>query len=150
APASVLHLIKAMADRGYNVGTIPQDSNQLIHDLIDRCSYDQTLISQDQYRQALGKVSGKEYLNWFAQLPRQLQDKIVEQWGPPPGEAYIFNKQLIVAGIESGNLVFVLQPPRGYGMDPNAIYHQPDLPPTHHYCAMYQWLSKIWAADAIV
>src|SRR5688572_31102769 len=32
-----------------------------------------------------------------------------------------------------GNALVALQPPRGYGMNPDAIYHTPDLPPTHHY-----------------
>ena len=35
-------------------------------------------------------------------------------------------------------------------MDPNAIYHQPDLPPPHHYHALYRWLRDEWLADAIV
>ena len=39
-----------------------------------------------------------------------------------------------------GNALIALQPPRGYGMNPDAIYHTPDLPPTHHYAAFYRWL----------
>ena len=49
-----------------------------------------------------------------------------------------------------GNVFVALQPPRGYGMDPNAIYHQPDLPPPHNYYALYRWLRDVWRADAIV
>ncbi|MPZ21944.1 MAG: cobalt chelatase, partial [Luteitalea sp.] len=44
---------------------------------------------------------------------------------------------------------------RGYGMDPAAIYHMPDLPPPHPYVALYRWLTEPrerggWGADAIV
>ena len=51
--------------------------------------------------------------------------------------------------------MIALQPPRGYGIDPDAIYHTPDLPPTHHYTAFYRWLGTPqseggWGADAIV
>jgi cobaltochelatase CobN len=40
-------------------------------------------------------------------------------------------------------------------MDPDAIYHTPDLPPPHHYAAFYRWLAMPkddggWGADAIV
>ena len=35
-------------------------------------------------------------------------------------------------------------------MDPNLIYHQPDLPPPHNYYALYRWLKDVWRADAIV
>ena len=45
------------------------------------------------------------------------------------------------ATIDAGNALIALQPPRGYGMDPDAIYHTPDLPPTHHYTAFYRWLA---------
>ncbi len=49
-----------------------------------------------------------------------------------------------------GNALVALQPPRGYGMDPQAIYHRPDLPPPHYYVALYRWLRDVWGADAIV
>ena len=35
----------------------------------------------------------------------------------------------------------MIQPPRGFGENPIAIYHDPDLPPTHHYLAAYRWLA---------
>ena len=62
------------------------------------------------------------------------------QWGPPPGEAYVHDGAIALAGLAFGNVFVALQPPRGYGMDPNAIYHQPDLPPPHNYYALYRWL----------
>ena len=34
----------------------------------------------------------------------------------------------------------MIQPPRGFGENPIAIYHDPDLPPSHHYLAAYRWL----------
>jgi len=63
--------------------------------------------------------------------------------------AYLF------AALQFGQALVALQPPRGYGMNPDAIYHTPDLPPTHHYAAFYRWLATPleeggWAADAIV
>ena len=59
------------------------------------------------------------------------------------------------AALSFGNALVALQPPRGYGVDPDAIYHTPDLPPTHHYAAFYRWLAAPqsqggWGADAIV
>ena len=35
----------------------------------------------------------------------------------------------------------MVQPPRGFGENPVAIYHDPDLPPSHHYLAAYHWLA---------
>ncbi len=36
----------------------------------------------------------------------------------------------------------MVQPPRGFGANPVAIYHDPDLPPSHHYLAAYRWLRE--------
>ncbi|MDZ4265033.1 MAG: cobaltochelatase subunit CobN, partial [Mycobacterium sp.] len=44
----------------------------------------------------------------------------------------------------------LVQPPRGFGENPVAIYHDPDLPPSHHYLAAYRWLDKGFGADAVV
>jgi cobaltochelatase CobN len=150
APASLMTILQALKAQGYSIGELPDSSDQLIHNLIDRCSYDQTILTAEQCASAIGRVSAELYGQWFAELPQELQTKMQLQWGAPSGEAYIHDDHLIVAGLEFGNAIVILQPPRGYGMDPNAIYHQPDLPPTHHYYATYRWLKDYWLADAIV
>ena len=45
--------------------------------------------------------------------------------------------EFVVAGLSFGNVFVGIQPPRGFGENPIAIYHDPDLPPTHHYLAAY-------------
>ena len=49
-----------------------------------------------------------------------------------------------------GSVVLIVQPPRGFGENPVAIYHDPDLPPSHHYLAAYRWLDSVFGADAVV
>ena len=44
----------------------------------------------------------------------------------------------------------LIQPPRGFGENPVAIYHDPDLPPSHHYLATYRWLEEEFGAHAVV
>ncbi len=46
----------------------------------------------------------------------------------------------MLATINAGNVVLLIQPPRGFGENPIAIYHDPDLAPSHHYLAAYRWL----------
>ncbi len=150
APASLMRILQAMKAKGYDTGTVPESGTALIHELIDRCAYDNTYLSAEQLAQAVGKVSAELYQTWFNELPAQMQIKMVAQWGAAPGEAYVHDGQISLAGLELGNMFVALQPPRGYGMDPDAIYHQPDLPPTHHYYALYRWLRDVWKADAIV
>ena len=150
APASLMSILQAMQAQGYQLSNLPSNGTSLIHDLIDRCSYDNTYLSTEQLEQAVGRVSSKQYAKWFEELPCELQDKMTAQWGLAPGVAYVHDDHIALAGVDLGNALVVLQPPRGYGMDPDAIYHQPDLPPTHHYYALYHWLRETWQADAIV
>jgi cobaltochelatase CobN len=149
-PASLLRILTAMRQAGYRIDSLPPTGDALIHALIDRCSYDETFLTDEQLAQAAGRVSVEEYRRWFAELPSVQQRQMVEQWGAPPGTAFVHDGHLILAGLELGNAFIALQPPRGYGMDPAAIYHRPDLPPTHHYYALYRWLREVWRADAIV
>ena len=150
APASLMRLLDAMRAAGYRLGDLPESGTALIHELVDRCSYDNIYLTSEQLQHAVGRVPAPLYAKWFAQLPLVLQEKMQAQWGAAPGEAYVHDAHLVLAGLELGNAFIALQPPRGYGMDPDAIYHQPDLPPTHHYYALYRWLSEEWGADAIV
>jgi cobaltochelatase CobN len=150
APASLVRLLSAMRESGYRVEDLPPDGDALLHAVIDRCSYDETFLSSEQLAQATGRVSVERYQAWFDELPASQRQQMIEQWGPPPGEAYVHDGYIALAGLEMGNVFVALQPPRGYGMDPNAIYHRPDLPPPHNYYALYRWLRADWRVDAIV
>ncbi|MGH9205328.1 MAG: cobaltochelatase subunit CobN, partial [Acidimicrobiales bacterium] len=50
--------------------------------------------------------------------------------------------EIVIAAMQAGNVVLMVQPPRGFSENPVAIYHDPDLPPSHHYLAAYQWLGR--------
>jgi cobaltochelatase CobN len=150
APASLMTVLRAMQEAGYRVSDLPESGDALIHALIDRGCYDLDHLTAAQCDTAMSKVSAGRYAGWFAELPVSLRDRMQAQWGPPPGAAYVHDGRLILAGLEFDNAIVTLQPPRGYGMDRNAIYHQPDLPPTHHYYALYRWLRDDWGAHAIV
>ena len=56
----------------------------------------------------------------------------------------------MLASLQFGNVLLMIQPPRGFGENPVAIYHDPDLPPSHHYLAAYRWLDQVFGADAVV
>jgi cobaltochelatase CobN len=150
APASLLRILAAMRQAGYSVGPLPPDGDALIQAIIDRCCYDETFLTAEQLTNAAARVPIEQYQRWFGELPEGQRKRLAEQWGPPPGEAYVHDGHVALAGLELGNALVVLQPPRGYGMDPDAIYHQPDLPPTHNYHALYRWLRDEWRADAVV
>ena len=149
-PASVVKILQALREAGYTVGDFPKDGDQLVHDLIDRCGQDTEFLTAEQMRDAVGHVPVERYRSWFAQWPETVQRAIQEAWGPPPGNILRWGDTLIIPGLRYGNVFVGVQPARGYGDNPVAIYHSPDLAPTHQYVAFYAWLREIFQADAIV
>ncbi len=149
-PASVVRLLEALKLQGYKVVGIPESGDELVHRIIDRCSNDQDSLTEEQLRLAVGHVSSRQYREWFQNFPDQVKQQLEEAWGEPPGQVYRTNGSLAVAGIELGNIFVGLQPPRGFGQNPIAIYHSPDLAPTHHYIAYYRWIRDVFQADAVV
>lgn len=150
SPASLLLLLRAMAAQGYDVGALPESSDTIIHDLVDRCSYDQNYLSSTQVAMAVGRVPLSKYRLWLAELPGDMRERMEKQWGAPQDDIYCVDGEFVIAGLQYGKMLVLLQPPRGYGADPNAIYHQPDLPPTHHYFAFYRYIAETFGASAIV
>lgn len=158
-PASALALLNAMKDAGYEVGEIPGlaagDGDALIHALIERGGQDAAWLTEGQLTGNPIRVSAKDYRAWFATLPAEFTDAVVEHWGPPPGELFVDRSadpdgEIVIAAMAAGNVVLMVQPPRGFGENPVAIYHDPDLPPSHHYLAAYRWIDSSFRADAVV
>ncbi len=153
-PASAIALLTALRDNGYQVGDVPgldaADGDALMHALIERGGQDPDWLTEGQLAGSPIRIPAARYREWFAGLPADLADAMVRHWGPPPGNLYVDNDEIVVAAIQSGNIVILVQPPRGFGANPVAIYHDPDLPPSHHYLATYLWLRHEFGAHAVV
>ncbi len=160
-PASVIRLLAAMAEAGYDIGgdEIPGvadgDGDALIHAIIAAGGQDEAWLTQDQLAGNPVRISAGEYDAWFATLDADLRRAVTGHWGPPPGELFVDRShdprgEIVLAALRAGNVVVMVQPPRGFGANPVAIYHDPDLPPSHHYLAAYHWLREQFAAHAVV
>jgi cobaltochelatase CobN len=149
-PASAVVLLNALRDAGYAVGEFPQDSDTLIHTLIAAGGHDVEWLTEDQLSAAAHRVRLADYRRWFDALPAELTDGVREHWGEPPGSLYVDGDDIVLASLRFGNVLLMIQPPRGFGENPVAIYHDPDLPPSHHYLAAYRWLDEEFGADAVV
>ncbi len=149
-PASAMRLLDAMAAEGYTLDVRPADGDALMAELADGLTYDAESLTADQLRSAIGGLDAQRYCDWFATLPADSRDELERTWGDAPGTQRIHDDRLIFSGIALGNVLVAIQPPRGYGDDPVAVYHSPNLPPAHHYLAFYRWLDEVWGADAIV
>ncbi|HET6501170.1 MAG TPA: cobaltochelatase subunit CobN [Amycolatopsis sp.] len=158
-PASAVKLLRRMAEVGYDLGPEPfpgvvsQDGDELIHALIAAGGQDPEWLTEDQLAGNPARVPAATYREWFSELPADLRAAMERHWGPPPGELYVDGGDggaIVLACLRAGNVVLMIQPPRGFGEHPVAIYHDPDLPPSHHYLAAYRWLEREFGAHAVV
>jgi cobaltochelatase CobN len=145
-PASAVRLLTAMREAGYAVSPFPQDGDTLIHSLIAAGGHDVEWLTAEQLSAATARVPLADYERWFGDLPADLRESIRRHWGEPPGSLYVDDSdpdrpQIVLASLTFGNVILMIQPPRGFGENPIAIYHDPDLPPSHHYLAAYRWLA---------
>ncbi|MGQ0844835.1 MAG: cobaltochelatase subunit CobN [Sporichthyaceae bacterium] len=168
-PASVIRLLHAMRDAGYDVGPLDgpdalpglaaRDGDALIHGLIAAGGQDPDWLTDTQLESNPIRLAAKDYRAWFATLPADFRESVETAWGAAPGNLFVDRSQdsdgeIVLAAIRAGNLALMVQPPRGFGENPVAIYHDPDLPPSHHYLAAYRWLGgqgpECFAAHAMV
>ncbi|GII01466.1 cobaltochelatase subunit CobN [Planobispora takensis] len=161
-PASLVRLLAAMREHGYDIGAdgeLPgvagQDGDTLIHALIAAGGQDQEWLTEEQLAANPVRIAARDYAAWYGTLPQDLREGIERHWGPPPGELFVDRSrdpegEIVLAALRAGNVVVMVQPPRGFGENPIAIYHDPDLPPSHHYLAAYRWLGDGFGAHAVV
>ena len=172
-PASTLALLRAMHDAGYDVGPLSGpdalpglesgNGDELIAAIIARGGYDQAWLTDDELAANPLRVPTSDYERWYADVDADLRAQVEQKWGPAPGDMYLDASRagrdgrpdLVYAGLRAGNVVLFVQPPRGFGENPIAIYHDPELPPTHHYLGIYRWLQARqddggFGADALV
>ncbi|WP_253882054.1 cobaltochelatase subunit CobN [Actinomadura rupiterrae] len=155
-PTSAVRMLRQMADAGYFLGDDSSlwenadSGDELIHTLIAAGGHDVEWLTEEQLSKAPARASLASYRTWFEALPESLREGVRQHWGEPPGELYVDGDDIVLASLRFGNVVLMIQPPRGFGENPVAIYHDPDLPPSHHYLAAYRWLDNEFGADAVV
>jgi cobaltochelatase CobN len=181
SPASLHTTLHAMRARRYTIAELPETSDELMQDLLGRGTYDNN-YPLDPARAM--RFSRAAYRKLYSDFPARPARRMQDFWGQPQDhgpsvkplqktdkkllptiagkvvsiaeeEPWGDDRDYLFAALDLGNAIIALQPPRGYGIDPDAIYHTPDLPPTHHYTAFYRWLGTPqseggWGADAIV
>ncbi|MGW7415228.1 cobaltochelatase subunit CobN [Streptomyces sp. NPDC054863] len=165
-PASAIALLRRLKEEGYDFGAkeipglVSGDGDELIYALIEAGGHDQEWLTEEQLARNPVRIPAADYRRWFATLPAELRDSVDQHWGQAPGEMFVDRSanpegDIVLAALRFGNLLILIQPPRGFGENPIAIYHDPDLPPSHHYLAAYRWIAASAAdngfgADAMI
>lgn len=166
-PASAVELLRTLIAGGYDFGPVEDipglvsgDGDELIRALIEAGGHDQEWLTEEQLARNPVRIPAADYRRWFAQLPADLRESVETHWGEAPGNMFVDRSanpegDIVLAALRRGNLLILIQPPRGFGENPIAIYHDPDLPPSHHYLAAYRWIQARaedggFGADAMI
>ncbi|MUV88370.1 cobaltochelatase subunit CobN [Natronomonas sp. CBA1123] len=146
SPESTVNLLSELRARNYDLGGgFPESGQNLVETLTSQLTLDDRWVAPEDVRErSVDTVSPQQYDAWWSDADEAFRENVLEEWGDPP------ERPFAVPGIEFGNVLVTVQPPRGFGMDPSKVYHDSDLQPPHDYYAFYAWLRNDFDADAVV
>ncbi|MFZ2472896.1 MAG: cobaltochelatase subunit CobN, partial [Methanothrix sp.] len=151
SPESVYRILCRMADERYRLDWLPENGQDLMRRILNGVTNQKKFYSMESLlERADASVSREQYQSWFGELPKDVQERMIDAWGKPPGDLFVHNGFMIIPGIRNGNVFISMQPPRGLLENPKAIYHSPDLPIPHHYYAYYRWIRDIFGAHVVM
>ncbi|MFY1111323.1 MAG: cobaltochelatase subunit CobN [Methanosarcinaceae archaeon] len=162
-------LLEEMDDANYTVSSIPENNSALLEMLqsqgINAGSWAPDVLDgmvENREEWGLQLIPMEQYRTWFEEeVPQDLQDQVIEEWGVPWDEDLPENKSLMIWENESGkylvipavqfdNVWLMPQPARGFLQNDDTLYHSAIVPPPHQYICFYLWLNKEWNPDAII
>ena len=148
-PAGTVMALNAMKAAGYDINDIPVDGDALIARLIAGPT------NQGNKGVVSESLPMSDYQVFFAGLPHDVQETVTRRWGAPESDPMFLSGEVdcgrfAISAYRLGKVAICLQPARGYNIDPQSTYHDPDLVPPHNYLAFYAWARGGFRADAVI
>lgn len=113
-----------------------------------------TQLEQD-YQQIIDAAAQGKKPDW--QHSESLHDALLEMqiegirgWGEVPGKVMVWDNQLLIPGVQFGNVFIGPQPPRGWEINEELLHANMSFPPPHQYLAFYHFIQSTFNADAMV
>ncbi|WP_457742818.1 cobaltochelatase subunit CobN [Thermococcus sp.] len=169
-PESIVRLLHRLKEEGYHVGEdLPENGEELIKLILEKKA-----ISEFRWTSvekivksggAIDFVDLNEYLEWFNELPEDLRERIVREWGRPEDVlagkvdkvlvGMVHDGKFVVPGIRFGNVFITPQPKFGCAgarCDEKVcrILHNPKIVPPHQWWAVYRWITRKFKADIMI
>jgi len=125
----VFDVLKRLRDEGYRV-ELPESADDLREQLLEHIAY---RMNVQEYRRLCPYVR-----------------EVERDWGSAPGSINSFGKDLLVHGLELGNVFIGVQPTFGFEGDPMRLMMARSGSPHHGFMAFYTYVSKIFSADGVI
>jgi len=113
-----------------------------------------TQLEQD-YQQIIDLAAQGNQPDW--QHSESLHDALLDMqiegirgWGDIPGKVMVWDNQLLIPGVQFGNVFIGPQPPRGWEIHEELLHANMSFPPPHQYLAFYHFIQSQFNADAMV
>jgi magnesium chelatase subunit H len=136
---SVWEILRRLRDDGYTV-EVPESADALRVMLLGGNSADFGTVANVCYRMEVD-----EYRRLCPYV-----DEIEAEWGRAPGKINSFGREVLIPGIQLGNVFVGVQPTFGYEGDPMRMLMAEGGAPHHGFMGLYTYLEKIYRADAVV
>jgi magnesium chelatase subunit H len=125
----VFDVLKRLEAEGYRV-ELPVSVDDLREQLLDRVAY---RMNVQDYRKLCPYVR-----------------EVERDWGSAPGAINSFGQDLLIHGVELGNVFIGVQPTFGFEGDPMRLMMARSGSPHHGFMAFYTYLSRVFKADAVI
>lgn len=145
APQSTVEILRYLNEADYALSNLPENGNALVEALQAGPTN-----AHPTRGTSPTQLSLNDYQKLFGALPEASRNEVSERWGDPANDPFVRDGIFHLPVLDFGNAVVMLQPARGYHMDTEASYHDPDLVPPHAYLAAYLWLRHQFGAQAII
>jgi cobalamin biosynthesis Mg chelatase CobN len=136
---SLFEILSTLRSNGYAVD-VPDSPDQLRERLLEGNSAESGMLANVAYR-----MSVDEYRSLCPYV-----DDIEREWGRAPGTINSPGREILVLGIQLGNVFIGVQPTFGYEGDPMRLLAAESGAPHHGFMALYTYLEKTFRADAVV
>lgn len=136
---STWEMLRALKRDGYEV-EVPSSADELREMLLGGNSESFGATANVAYR-----MSVDEYRRGCAYV-----EEIEEEWGTAPGAINSFGEEILIQGIQLGNVFLGVQPTFGYEGDPMRLLMARSGAPHHGFMALYTYLEKVFKADAVM
>ena len=137
AASSLVRLLKRLGKEGYTITNPPQTAAKLMARLLNNPTNKLATIRKGEVSYPL-----RAYLKRWHKLPPKAQRLVTAKWGGAGDDPFVQSGQFVLPLSQLGNVVVGIQPARGYNIDPEQTFHDPDLPPPHGYLAFYFYLQQ--------
>jgi magnesium chelatase subunit H len=136
---SLLEILAGLKADGYAVD-LPENADGLRNRLLEGNSTEFGSVANVAYR-----MSVAEYINLVPYAK-----EIEREWGKPPGTINTNGSEILIPGLQLGNVFIAVQPTFGYEGDPMRLLMAEGGSPHHGFAALYAYIDRVFRADAVV